>query len=79
MGNTNNKDKHRYPWHEAPDWATCAATDENGDAYWFGARLYTRAYTGDYEQIPGQFDATDWRESLEMRPAEFQKQNKPEQ
>jgi hypothetical protein len=25
----------KYPWNLAPDWATCAATDLNGKAYWY--------------------------------------------
>jgi len=27
--------KINYPWSKAPDWAQWAATDEDGDAYWY--------------------------------------------
>lgn len=65
--------KHRYPWHEAPEWATCAATDQEGNAYWYGYRPAAPIFWPKCLKIPGKFDTTDWQNSLEIRPAEFQK------
>lgn len=68
----------KYHWHLAPPSAMCAATDEDGEAYWYGLEPWLSkiaecwipdAY--DIDIIPiGYFPElrADWKNSLEKRP-----------
>lgn len=66
----------RYPWYEAPPWATHAATDRVGWAYWYSRQ--PMPHPAGFWEVEGQFKALrihnppplqgDWRDSLEARP-----------
>lgn len=66
----------RYPWADAPHWARSAATHLTGEAFWYGdpiAEPPSKAYPNGCwffktEKIEGQFDPTDWQNSLEINP-----------
>lgn len=75
------KPKHRYPWERAPNWAICAATDENGERYWYERTPFAESewFSGtDGRYAPICENAPDWKESLELRPDEFKAKPKPE-
>lgn len=66
-----------YPWDEAPTWAQYAATDENGDAYWYENKPILRysatmwggvldgrnCFITNYHSVKFH-----WKESLQKRP-----------
>jgi hypothetical protein len=64
----------RYPWHEAPEWATCGAIDANGYGIWYAERPEPH----DLQWIANNRaamiwckmlrDGEDWRDTLEMKP-----------
>lgn len=73
--------KTKYPWDFAPKWAEYAATDQNGDAWWYSER--PNKYDVDWwsirfgclpEPVQARFfchdspHAADWQNSLEKRP-----------
>lgn len=68
----------RYDWTKAPEWAMWAATDEDGDRYWY-EEIPRQAEVCDFwvadegrgqneEILPLFAYCPDWRESLERRP-----------
>lgn len=66
--------KTRYDWSEAPDWATHAATNEDGTAWWhekepdiWDDQMW---YDGGFSMAIGDMPNIQpyWRESLEKRP-----------
>ncbi len=72
-----NEQQTKYPWHLAPDWAMWAATDEDGEAYWYelepwlsnvGECWFSDLYDPEYNPI-GYFPElrADWQNSLEKR------------
>jgi hypothetical protein len=69
-----------YSWNTAPDWARFAATDINGNGFWFenlpSKRFYwdisPKKYNGKYLRMnpdPGFTIPIPWDKSLEKRPA----------
>ena len=60
----------KYPWHEAPEWAKYAATDENGERYWFES--HPERERRKWDSIGGRVeligDGIGWKESLQERP-----------
>ena len=81
MSNCDNFDfgevvkKSRYPWKDAPEWATCAAVDSDTYGIWYADE---RPEPNDRQWISGGRvarigfgmlrDGEDWRTTLEMRP-----------
>lgn len=72
-----DKPATRYDWSTAPEWAMWAATDEDGEAYWY-ARYPAQRESG---KSRSRWDSSglfawahkstspcDWRQSLEARP-----------
>ena len=69
MKDESKTPEFQYPWHEAPEWAKYAATDKDGEAYW-------------YEELPNRISSEwscgfrnelimkviNWQESLQERP-----------
>jgi hypothetical protein len=64
----------KYDWSIAPDWAQWAATDRDGDMYWYGnkpnigIRCWLNVDPGGcifFDSIP---ECKDWKDSLEARP-----------
>ncbi|WP_419642730.1 hypothetical protein [Victivallis vadensis] len=49
---------------DCPDWCDAAVVSSCGIAYWIEGDFETA-----HQEIPGQFDASDWRNSLLKRPA----------
>lgn len=70
----NKEQESKYPWHEAPEWAMWAATDEDGEANWIELEPIKsdRAWINFMGYISGigYFPelAKDWQNSLEKRP-----------
>ena len=65
---------NRYPWHEAPKWATCAATDGNGRRYWYEQQPY--GCVGGWLSVGGRFEEIEdrdnnWFDTLEQRPPQM--------
>lgn len=65
--------KPRYPWHEAPEWAKYAATDRDGQMWWFEERpkLHGAEWAHGFdncrvEQI--NLECPEFAETLETRP-----------
>ena len=67
-----------FSYPECPKWAKYAAVDSNGCAYYYANRVSPSinedGRTGrwtfpgfDFKQIPGEFDASDWTNSLVKR------------
>ncbi len=71
----SNEKESRYPWADAPKGTYGAATDKDGSAWWF---VYPTVEGWDWmtldEQIPGEFDTSDWQNSFEFNPAISQSQ-----
>jgi hypothetical protein len=71
----NKEQQTKYPWHEAPENAMWAATDEDGEAYWYAVEPevqygYYGVWVSDFEGGIGYFPELrdDWQNSLEKRP-----------
>ena len=64
------KKESRYPWHEAPEWARYAATDEDGKRWWYEEEPYLEDF--DWVESEGNVSEieNDWENSLEERPNE---------
>jgi hypothetical protein len=64
----------RYPWNDAPEWATCAAVDSDTYGIWYAERPEPndRQWISDGRLARIGFkmlrDGEDWRDTLEMRP-----------
>ena len=64
----------RYPWHEAPEWATCAAVDSDSYGIWYAKRPAPNDMLwitdGRLAMIGFRMlrDGEDWRTTLEMKP-----------
>lgn len=66
----------QYPWHEAPAWATHAATDRDGSPMWYDRQPHQ--HIAGFWDCEGAFKALrirtpkplngDWRDSLEEKP-----------
>lgn len=64
---------------DCPEWANYAAVNENRTAFFFGnvpnrgcsnpRKKYWTYHHSEMMQIPGEFDSTDWQNSLIERPA----------
>lgn len=69
---------YKYPWHQAPEWAMAAVTHPNGFASWFGVYVESGLHFQHcWDLIGAPFDASDWENSIEYRPAEFGGQGNP--
>lgn len=60
---------------DCPDWARYAAVDKHRNAMWYEGEpkvvgsLFWNSQGGQIQEIPGKFDASDWKNSLVQRPA----------
>ena len=70
-----DKPKTRYDWSEAPEWAQWAATDKNGNMFWFDTMPQIVAGTTIFNNGDGRalkIDnigmCEDWATSREERP-----------
>ena len=58
-------------WSDAPEWATCLVTDENGDRYWFENEPVADKHEW-LNQVSGQVQIAyrnpGWNHSLVRRP-----------
>jgi hypothetical protein len=75
LASTQIYKESRYPWHEAPEWATCAAVDSDTYGIWYADERpepNDRQWISDYRLARIGFrmlrDGEDWRTTLEMRP-----------
>jgi|LakMenE01Jun11ns_1017448.scaffolds.fasta_scaffold9522783_2 hypothetical protein len=74
----SKEQQNKYPWHLAPPSVMWAATDGDGDAYWYAVEPWIanhaecwipHIYDPEYTPI-GYFPElrADWQNSLEKRP-----------
>lgn len=70
-----DKPKTRYDWSKAPEWAQWAATDKNGNVFWFNTMPQIVAGTTIFNNGDGRplkIDnlgmCEDWATSREARP-----------
>lgn len=62
---------------DCPEWANYVAVDSNNKAHWFKVKPEKTetgrwwSPLGDFDRIPGKFDAGDWQNSLIERPAKL--------
>ena len=67
----------RYPWKDAPEWATCGAVDSNDIGYFHELKPTVDnsdwsewSSRGRVQEIMSEMlrDGEDWRDTLEMKP-----------
>lgn len=65
----------KYPWHKAPEFATCAATNADGSRYWHqaipvidGEGWWSHGASLSFGLMVFREPDINWRDSLEMRP-----------
>ena len=69
-----DKPKTRYDWSKAPEWAKYAATDQNGDMFWYDEpiRMVGGVDVFDFDGRAARFGnngfTEDWANSAEARP-----------
>lgn len=69
--NANKTSETRYDWTQAPWWAKYAATDSEGDPWWYETlpeRDHEGWYSGSDDYRDERMLCLDWRDSLEPRP-----------
>lgn len=72
-------DPYTYPWHEAPDWAMWAATNQSGIAYWHGEPFVSnQEFVAKFKFIGYDFPIENWRNSLRKRPGIQSVEHPPE-
>lgn len=68
----------RYPWHEAPEGAVSASTDDSGNGFWHWQEPSDGGdFCAKFKRIKGKFPADNWQNSLELNPALFQSEQPP--
>lgn len=67
----NETKKTRYPWADAPEWATHAVVKKDEDGYWGGLVFTNIGWVHRWEKIHGKFDRRYPQNSLEWNPNLF--------
>lgn len=75
MSKQSENQEFNYPWEEAPEWAEWAATDEDGEEWWFEYEPFFNS-AGVWMDIGGKinrFSSSDYplidpKNSLQQRP-----------
>ena len=66
------QEETRYDWSIAPEWAQWAATDKDGEMYWYDKKPLTGGISWINNHVSVSFDIApeckDWKDSLEARP-----------